>query len=320
MIDLKEIVSDAKSIMISGHERPDGDCIGSVLALYNYLKKICAADVKIEVFLDRLGPRYSFLKGYKDIKYGFPQREGCDVFFGLDSSTTDRFGNALKYYESAACTVCIDHHVSNEGFGTFRYIDGDASSTSEMVCDLIPPEEMDRDIAICVYSGIISDTGVLKYSNTSPKTLNTVARLMSFGFDFTKIIDETFYEKTYVQNQLLGRALLESVRFMDQRAVFSVISKKTMDFYEATPKDLDGIVNQLLLTKGVSVAIFMYESGSLEYKVSMRSDDNVDVSKIAVSFGGGGHVKAAGCTMHGTPYDVINSLSVYIEKEFEKNG
>ncbi len=320
MIDLKDITANAKSIIISGHERPDGDCIGSTLALYNYLKKICGRDTVIELFLDRLGPRYSYLKGYDDINSDFPDRDGCDVFFGLDSSTVERYGNAVKYFEGAAVTVCIDHHVSNEGFGTLRCIDGSASSTSELVYRLIPRQELDEDVAVCIYSGIISDTGVLKYSCTSPETLRAAAELISFGFDFTKIIDRSFYEKTYVQNQLLGRALIESVRFLDGRAIFTVISKKTMDFYEAKPKDLDGIVNQLMLTKGVSCAVFLYESGAFEYKVSMRSDEKVDVSRIAVAFGGGGHVRAAGCTMNGTVYDVINSLSVYIEKELESYG
>ncbi|MBR6329113.1 MAG: bifunctional oligoribonuclease/PAP phosphatase NrnA, partial [Lachnospiraceae bacterium] len=127
------------------------------------------------------------------------------------------------------------------------------------------------------------------------------------------IIDRSYYEKTYTQNQLLGRALLESVRFLEGRAVFTAISRRTLDFYDAKPKDLDGVANQLLLTKGVSCSILLCETGPLEYKVSMRSDDSVDVAAIAVAFGGGGHNRAAGCTMNGNIHDVINSLSKYIE-------
>ena len=318
-IDIREIVQGAKTIAISGHERPDGDCIGSTLALYNYIKKIVPKDVKVEIFLDKLGPRYSYLKGYESVDHIFGRRQPFDVFFGLDSSTTDRYGSALKYYEKAAVTVCIDHHVSNQGFGTYRYIDPDASSTGELIFRLIPYEELDEDIAVCLYSAIISDTGVLKYSCTSPETLRAVARLIEFGFDFTDVVDRSFYEKTYTQNQLLGRALVESVRFLDNRAIFSVVTKRMLKFYDALPKDLDGIVNQLLLTKGVSCAILMYEADDMTYKVSMRSDDKVDVSKIALIYGGGGHVKAAGCTMKGTVHDVINSLSAYIEAELDRN-
>lgn len=319
MINIKELVKGKKRIGISGHERPDGDCIGSTLGLYNYLKKICDSQVEIIVFLETLGPRYSYLAGYDEVNSDFGKQEKFDLFFGLDCSTVDRYGQAQDYFLNAEENVCVDHHISNTGFGNYRYIDGAASSTCELIYELIPEEEMDYDIAVCLYSGIISDTGVLKYSNTSAKTLTYVAKLIAFGFNFTEIIDRTFYEKTYVQNQLLGRALVESVRFLEGKAIFTVVTRKMMEFYGAQPKDLDGIVNQLLLTKGVHCAVFMHETGPQEFKVSMRSDDLVDVSAISVKFGGGGHKKAAGCTVNGTCYDVLNSISAYIEKDLIEN-
>ena len=138
------------------------------------------------------------------------------------------------------------------------------------------------------------------------------------GFDFSKLIDETFFEKTYVQNQVLGRALLESIRFMDGRCIFSSIDLKTMEFYKVVPKDLDGIVSQLRITKGVECAIFLYQTKTLEYKVSLRSNGKVDVAAIASYFGGGGHVRAAGCTMQGTVHDCVNNLSEQIEKQLIK--
>ena len=131
-------------------------------------------------------------------------------------------------------------------------------------------------------------------------------------------LDNTFYEKTYTQNQLLGRALLESIMFMDGRCIVSVINKKTLDFYDAEPNDLDGIVNQLRIIKGVECAIFMYETGNLEYKVSLRSRKSVDVSKVAAFFGGGGHIRAAGCSMNGTFYDVINNISRQIAMQMKE--
>ena len=170
-----------------------------------------------------------------------------------------------------------------------------------------------RDIAEALYTGIIHDTGVFQYSNTTPETLQAAAFLISFGFDFSKIIEESFYQKTYLQSQIMGRALMESIRFMDGRCIVSMVDRKTMDFYNAVPGDLDGIVNQLRNIKGIDCAIFMYETGVLEYKVSMRSNENVDVAKVASFFGGGGHVRAAGCTMEGTFHDCINNLSLHID-------
>lgn len=156
---------------------------------------------------------------------------------------------------------------------------------------------------------------MFQYSNTSPETLEIAAKLIAYGFDFSQLIDSTFYEKTHVQNQILGRALLESIVFMDGKCIVSMIDKKTMAFYNATSHDLDGIVSQLRSTKGVECAIFMYQTDVLEYKVSLRSNGVVDVAKVASFFGGGGHVKAAGVTMQGTFHDIVNNLSAQIAKQ-----
>ena len=112
---------------------------------------------------------------------------------------------------------------------------------------------------------MIHDTGVFQYSNTTPATLEKAAKLISYGFDFPRLIEETFYQKTYLQSQIMGRALMESVRFMDGQCIVSVIDRKTMDFYQVDSKDLEGIVNQLRNIKGVHCAIFMYETAPLEY-------------------------------------------------------
>ena len=113
----------------------------------------------------------------------------------------------------------------------------------------------------------------------------------------------------------MGRALMESIRFLDGKCIVSALDKKTMEFYNVGPKDLDGIVSQLRNIKGISCAIFMYQTGTLEYKVSLRTDEKVDAAKVAAYFGGGGHVRAAGCTMRGTFHDCVNNLSLHIEKQ-----
>ena len=140
---------------------------------------------------------------------------------------------------------------------------------------------------------------------------------MAKGVNQTRIINDTFYAKTYLQNQLLGLALMKSLIFCDGRCIVSVINRKTMDFYKASHSDLDGIVDQLRVTKGVACAIFLTEEKFRLYKVSMRSNDLVDVSQVAAYFGGGGHVRAAGCTMEGSFYDVVNNLSEQIVKQMD---
>lgn len=314
MISILEECNGAKTIAITGHIRPDGDCTGSVSALYQYLKK-ALPDARIEVLLERPAAVFSDLPGYERMNGSFEEQIEFDVLFILDG-IRERTGFAESYVNKAKKTINIDHHISNPGTGCHvNYVVPTAGSTAELVYEVIGKENLDEQIARSIYIGMIHDTGVFQYSNTSPKTLHIAAELLEYGFDFPKLIDETFYEKTYIQNQILGRALLESILFMDGKCIASMIDKKLMNFYQADSKDFEGIVNQLRIVKGVECAIFMYETGTLEYKVSLRSCGAVDVSKVAAYFGGGGHVRAAGCTMSGTYHDVLNNLSKEIAKQ-----
>lgn len=310
MSRLEELVKGAKSVALSGHVRPDGDCVGSVMSVYLYLKKNMPW-LEVKVFLETPSSIFGCMKEIEVIDSNMDTQRVFDAFIALDCND-ERLGNAEPIFQRAKTRINIDHHVSNQGCGDINIVVPDASSTCEVVYELMDSEKLDVEIAKALYIGMIHDTGVFKYSNTSPKTLQIAAGLISYGFDFPKIIDETFYEKTYIQTQIMGRALLESVRFMDGKCIFSVVNKDIMEFYDATPKDLDGIINQLRIIKGVECAIFMYQTGNMEYKVSMRSNGYVDVSAIASFFGGGGHVRAAGCTMKGTVHDVINNISTRI--------
>jgi phosphoesterase RecJ-like protein len=148
--------------------------------------------------------------------------------------------------------------------------------------------------------------------------MQAAGKLISKGINFSMLIDESFYAKTYMQNQILGRCLMESILVLNKKVVFASINHRMLDFYGASSKDLDGIIDQLRVTKDTEVAVFVYETQSNEFKVSMRSNGEVNVNKIAVYFGGGGHIKAAGCTLTGTVYDVINNLTPHIEAQLKE--
>lgn len=312
-LNIMKECSRAARIGISGHIRPDGDCVGAVLALQQYLRKgLPSAEIK--VFLEKPAEIFRELKGFAEICSDFPEEAPFDVFFALDCGA-ERLGGAEKYFHAAGKKINIDHHVSNPGTGDINVVRPEVGSVCEVLYDLLDLELLDEELAKALYIGIIHDTGVFQYSNTTPETLKKGARLISYGFDFPRLIQETFYRKTYMQAQIMGRALMESIRFLDGRCIVSVLDKKTMDFYGAESKDLDGIVNQLRNIEGVDCAIFMYQTGTQEYKVSLRSDECVNVAQVASFFGGGGHARAAGCTMRGTFHDCVNNLSRHIEKE-----
>ena len=315
MTKLETMIDQAGKIVILGHVNPDGDCVGSCLAVYNYIKEWDSTKA-VTVRLERAPSKFSYLSGFDAIETEAGE-ETYDLCICLDSSDEERLGDFKSCFDRSAKTICIDHHITNRGYAKENVIDGHASSACEVVYGQLDESRISKRVAECIYTGIIHDTGVFKYSNTSRKTMEIAGKMMEKGIDFGTIIDGSFYKKTYVQNQIMGRALLESITFLDGKAIFSALRQSDLDFYGVTGKDLDGIIDQLRLTEGVEVAIFLYETGPQQYKVSLRSQKIVDVSQVAFYFGGGGHVRAAGCTMSGSIHDVINNLSLHIAKQLD---
>lgn len=317
-MDIKSLLGDARKIAITGHIRPDGDCIGSCLGLYNYIKDNFA-ELEAKVFLEQPGAEFGYIRGIDEV-ITTPDDEKYDALVVLDCGAKDRFEPFYKVWDNSARKINIDHHVSNEMYADFNHVEGGASSTCEVLFGFLDENLISREVAECIYTGIIHDTGVFKYSATSRDTMLIAGKMMEKGIDYSSIIDNSFYKKTYIQNQILGRALLESVLFYNGLCIFTAITKKEMDFYGVDGKQMGGIVEQLRLTDGVEVAIFLYEVNPSEYKVSMRSKKIIDVSKIAQTFGGGGHVRAAGFNMCGSVHDIINNVSAQMAPQFEAAG
>lgn len=317
MKNIAEILEGVKSVGIGGHIRPDGDCVGSCMALYLYIREYYP-EIQADIYLDHPKPVFGYIDRMDEVQTeAFGEKE-YDLFITCDVSARDRLAVADRYFDSAKTTVCIDHHVSNPGFARLNHVKGDVSSASEVLYGLFDPEKVNKSIATAIYTGIVHDTGVFQYSSTSPETMRIAGELMKTGFDFSRIIDESFYQKTHLQNQIMGRVLAESMMLLDGKCIAGYVKKKDMDFYGVEGKDLDGVVSQLRLTQGVEVAIFIYETESQNFKVSLRSNGAVDVSKIAVFFGGGGHTRAAGCDMQGSMHDVINNITAEVVKQLNQ--
>jgi len=311
---LNRALQQAKTIAIGGHIRPDGDCVGSCTGLYLYIRK-CYPNAQVDVYLEEIPDSFSMFEVTKEIKHEIQEEKVYDLFVALDCADVERLGFSKCLFDKAKNTFCIDHHISNKGFADDNYIVPEASSASELVYHLINKDSITTEIAESLYLGIVHDTGVFQYSSTAPETMEAAANLMRKNIRASEIIDKTYYEKTHVQNLLLGKALQESSLVLNGKCIVSYIEKETMDFHGAKPKDLEGIVSQLRVTEGVEVAIFMYELSKEEYKVSLRASGDVNVSKVAQVFGGGGHVKAAGLTMEGKPEEIISKLTEEIQAQ-----
>lgn len=321
MNQLEEMLKDAGTVVLLGHVHPDGDCVGSCLAASHYIKAR-HPHIQVDIFLEPASGKLSYLDGIDQIRHEKTNGLVYDLCICLDSSDRERLGEFGSYLDEARHSICVDHHITNTRYAKVNVVDPDASSTCEVLYGLLDERWIDKSVAECLYTGIIHDTGVFRFSNTSAKTMKIAGSMMDRGIDFGRIIEESFFQKTYLQTQILGRALLESITILHGACIFSVVGRQEMEFYGVDYKDLDGIVDQLRIIEGVACAIFLYETDNHVYKVSLRSNTDVDVSRIASYFGGGGHVKAAGCTMAGSIHDVINNLSGHIEKQLrqqEKN-
>lgn len=315
-MQLDQELQNVSSVAIAGHIRPDGDCVGSCLATYNYITTYYP-QVKACVFLEPIPRIFQFLQGADKILEAKDSEESFDLCIVLDCGDATRLGDAVKFFETAKRTICIDHHVSNQAFADKNKIVADASSASELVYDSMDPAKITKEIAECIYTGMIHDTGVFQYSCTSSHTMEVAGCLMDLGIDYPTIVDKTFYEKTFAQNKILGQALLKSRLYEDAECIASVITQEEMAEFSVLPKHLDGIVSQLRMTKEAEVAIFLYGLEPGTYKVSTRcKGDRVDLSQIAMKYHGGGHKKAAGFTVEGDdPWALIDGIVTDVKEQ-----
>lgn len=316
---LDDILKNKATVAITGHVRPDGDATGSCLAIYRYIKSNYA-DKDVDIYLEDTDPAFDYLSGIENIKHEPDPLKRYDVFFVLDCATVDRIKPFASVYQTAALKVCIDHHVSSSGdFADINEIDPFASSTCEVLYRLLDKNKLNKDIAECLYIGIIHDTGVFKYESTSPETMRIAADLMEYGFDFTKIIDDSFYSRSFAAGKALGIALDKAEYFCDGYGIYSILTPADIIKTNAGKQDLGGIVEQLRLTGGAEMAVFIYP-GEGEKKISLRSKKEVDVAAFAKAHGGGGHVRAAGYSSYKGYDEIISEICAYADKCRGKNA
>lgn len=313
MNDLIREIENADSIAITGHINPDGDCIGSTLGMYNYITNNYPGK-KVQVYLQEFPDVFMFLNGASEVKHETDD-EIYDLFMSLDCGDPDRFTPFAQYFETAKRTLCIDHHISNKGFGDVCYVEPQACSAAEAIFKLLDEDRINQPCAEALYMGIVHDTGVFKHSNTTRSAMTIAGILIEKGARPSFVIDETFYKKTLTQNKLLGYALLGMKQFANGKIAHTLLTFEDFEKFGASKMDTDGIVDQLRLTSGTEVAFFMYQSGENEYKISLRANNIVNVSEIACSHGGGGHVKAAGCNIKGDPDKIVAEIVAEIEKQ-----
>lgn len=315
-----ELVDKCKTIGISGHENPDGDCVGSCMGLALFLRK-ALPNTQVDVFLEKVPEELERnIPGADTIRHDFqPRVSRYDAFVVLDS-TGERTAGAREMYEAAGLRINIDHHISNPGTGDINYIDGNASSACELVYRVIDTSLLDRDMAQALYVGIVTDTGVFQYSNTGRSTMHIAGDLIKYGFDFSAIIREVFFERTFKQARALGAAFTAMEAGPDGKYVLCALPLEKQRSLGIERADLEGISSQMVLTAGADCAVFLHEDAPDLWRGSFRSNEIIDVARIAAMFGGGGHVRAAGCTVHTQDRkieEVVEQIEADIAAQFE---
>ncbi len=291
--DLTPFLQNASSAAIAGHIRPDGDAIGSCTALYLYVKK-AFPELPVRLYLEEFPHLFDFLPGVGDALHTYDGTKP-DLLILSDVSSVERIGVSGQLYEDARFIISIDHHISNPGIGHENCIVPDASSTAEVVYHLLRRELLDTEIAKLLYLGIAHDTGVFQYQNTSPEVHRIAADLLTYPIGAPELIDRTINTRTYKETRIVGYALANASLFARGRAVISCLTPEETESFGVTPLELSSIVSELRKTENVEAAVFIYPVGD-GYKASLRSRDTLDVSAIAVKYGGGGHKRAAGCS------------------------
>lgn len=294
--DVRKFISDGQSFTLLTHISPDGDTLGSALALKLLLN---ALGKTAEVVCSNPVPKiYGFLPESETVKMPEDAEGYCRVI-AVDCADKPRFGRAVRLFDAAQAEACVDHHVTNPHYAEVNLVVSDAAATAEIVYELYGMfgVAIDKRSAICLYTGIVTDTGNLSYSNTTPNALRIIADFIEKKLvdvsEVNRLIYRTVpYTKTRVQGFVTSRIRLED----EGRIGIGVLTRAQMLSFDATNEDCEGIVDCVRDIDSVKIAIFIREGANGSFKVSLRSKDIGDVCRIANKFGGGGHERAAGYT------------------------
>lgn len=299
---LNEIISvlkTSKEITVLPHVSVDGDGLGSSLALGIALKKL---GKEAAIFLEEDIPYiYGFLPGKDLVEIYTGQTVESDVVMALDTGDLGRLGRRVEIFNRSRMTINIDHHNTNSGFAAYNFVQTSSSSVGEIIYQLIKMMglDIDVDISTCLYVAIATDTGGFRYSNTTSVTHQIAADLINNGVNVAEISQKVFESTSLEKVKLMGNAINSLKILEDGKVALITLTKEMMKEAGAKEEDSDGMVNIGRNIRGVEVAVMLRQLDNGEIRVNLRSNSYVDVSAIASMYSGGGHKRAAGCTVRG---------------------
>jgi len=299
-----------ENFLVVSHVQPDGDAISSTVLVAWMLKQLGKKAVLINEGAVPVRLRYlessASIVNYTEEK---PETK-FDRIIAVDCADARRIGLVAESFAANPQLLNIDHHPTNDSYGTVNLIHSDAAATVEILYDLIQHAELDLDLAAAtaVYTGLLTDTGGFRYSSTTPKVMRIASEMLELGVPGHKLADYLLERMTKAQLLLLQRGLNQLSFSEDNQIAWISVSLEDMAKTSATSEDLEGLVNYARNVDGVEVGMLVKETAHNQVKVSLRSAGKVDVAAIAQSFGGGGHVRAAGCKLEGSLQSAVERV------------
>ncbi|MDN4594452.1 bifunctional oligoribonuclease/PAP phosphatase NrnA [Polycladomyces subterraneus] len=299
-------VQDADRFLVVSHVNPDGDAIGSTLGVGQILKQLGKRYVMVNE--SAIPQKYQFLPDCGQIRSPEDLRTEAPFSYviAVDAADADRMGECRKLFARDVHILNIDHHATNDRFGTVNVVIPDAAATAQVLYDWVEQMglEWTQELATCIYTGLLTDTGGFRYANTTPRVMNQAAHLIDRKVEAHRIAEEVLETTTLAHLQLLRKAL-ETLRLSkDGQIAWMWIRRRDIEATGAREEDWDGIVNYARNVMGVDVGILFREVNEKTIRVSFRSRRIVDVGALAQTLGGGGHARAAGCTIMGSAGEV----------------
>lgn len=322
ILDSQELIKLIKTnnrFIVTCHVHPDGDAIGSLLAIGFVLKKF---GKQVELICSEGVPSvYLFLEGSELIKKERDFSVTPEVLILVDCAEKDRCALASETWNIPGLTVVnIDHHITNTGFGNLNLIHSQAAATGEVLYQLFSEAgiSLSRGIAAALYTAVATDTGFFRYSNTSSFTLELASLLVKeYSIEPSKIAEQVHEQKSFNSIRLLGEVLCTLKVGIGGKVAWMILDQPILSKFQVENEETESFVNYARSIEGVEVGILFKELRANEIKLSWRSSVAVDVSKLAAYFGGGGHARAAGCTLNGPVNKVVNDVLKFVSEYYE---
>lgn len=318
-----ELLGTATDVALACHVDPDGDALGSLLTLQRFLQSrgvrvtaswgAAGADGQDPALL--VPPQYTFLPGLEDLTPAseFPERPS--LFIAFDTGSADRLGSLRHAAENADAVIVIDHHASGTAFGDVQLVDGEAAATVVLVDELIRRMggELDREMAACLYVGLVTDTGRFQHPSTTPEVMRLGARLIGYDIDHSAINRRVWETHSFGYLKVLGRAMERAVLVAEASLAWTAVLQSEMAELGVTLAETEGLIDVLRAVEAAECVCVAKEQPDGSWKVSLRSKGGVDVGRAAASLGGGGHAFASGFTATGSLDEVIERVCAALE-------